>query len=307
MGWGQYALPAAALAATLILGSAPAHAETDFGVRYWYGFGNTSKNLYDFTGSTLLSRLTYSGLNTNSAELYGRIGEGGVFLRGFVGLGSSNAGNLQDEDFPPGVPGGSYSSTNSAQQGGKVSYATGDIGYYFRGGANTRLGAFAGYNYFRQNVNAYGCTQTASNPVICVPAIDSSVLGISQTNNWGSVRLGLTGDARVGHFQIGGDAAVLYSHLSGADTHWLRIGTDPGDFIGPIPEDGSGWGYQLEANVDYRVRTNLTIGVGARYWHMQTSGAAHFENDIVGGGGGPQKETWQTTMYGLTAHSALSF
>ena len=51
----------------------------------------------------------------------------------------------------------------------------------------------------------------------------------------------------------------------------------------------------------------MTLGVGARYWHMSTKGDTHFENHVVGGGGGPQGVDWQTTMYGLTAQAAWAF
>jgi hypothetical protein len=296
--------------ASLAAMAAPARADSDFGVRYWSGFGDTGKSLYGVEGSpdsgALVSRLTYSGLKSTSAELFGRIGNGGVFLKGFVGVGQINSGNLQDEDFPPVIS--PYSSTNSAQRGGKLGYATGDVGYYFWGGANSRIGAFAGYNYLHQVVNAYGCTQEATNPVVCFPGeVDPSTLGITQTNNWNSARFGVTGDIRLGRVQIGGDAAIVRSSLSGTDAHWLRIGTDPGDFTGPVPEDGKGWGYQLEANATVQVTKRLTLGVGARYWHMESKGDTHFENHVVGGGGGPQGVDWQTTMYGLTGSATWQF
>src|SRR6516164_5659369 len=65
------------------LASAPAHAGEwayapfdvppatytgDAGVRFWYGHSSTAKNLYDNTGSLLVSRLTYDGLSIYAAE-----------------------------------------------------------------------------------------------------------------------------------------------------------------------------------------------------------------------------------------------
>ena len=32
----------------------------------------------------------------------------------------------------------------------------------------SKLGAFVGYNYYRNDVNVYGCTQIAGNPFICL-------------------------------------------------------------------------------------------------------------------------------------------
>jgi hypothetical protein len=298
-------LAAAALAAVcLVLATPPAAAETDFGVRYWYGFGETALDLYDFDRTTMLSRLSYRDLTTNGGELYGRIGEGGLFVRGFAGFGTTEGGHLQDEDF--GLLSG-YSSTNSSQHGGKVSYATADVGFYFAGGQHARLGALVGFNYFGQEVSAYGCEQTGGNLLVCNPTIDPAVLVITQTNNWQSLRLGLSGDVRAGRLRFGGDAAAVYSQLAGADSHWLRIGTHTGEFTGSIPADGKGWGYQFEATVDYQVMPAFVVGAGVRYWHMQSSGDMHFEDHVVGGGGGPQRVDWQATQWGYTLHAAWRF
>ena len=40
---------------------------------------------------------------------------------------------------------------------------------------------------------------------------------------------------------------VPYTWFDGEDTHWLRIGSNFRDFTGPVPDTGSGNGYQLEA------------------------------------------------------------
>jgi len=40
---------------------------------------------------------------------------------------------------------------------------------------------------------------------------------------------------------------------------------------------------------------------------MQSKGATHFENHIVGGGGSPQRVDWATDYYGVTAHAAWQF
>ena len=90
--------------------------------------------------------------------------------------------------------------------------------------------------------------------------------------------------------------------FSDTDNHLLRP-----DLPVPTPEDGLGWGYQLEALLSYQVDNAISIGVGGRYWHMQSKGQTHFENHIAGGGGSPQGVDWQTTMYGLTAQASWAF
>jgi hypothetical protein len=53
---------------------------TVFALRYWYGFGRVSKDLYDFSGDALLSRLTYDGMQSHSAEAFVRVDHsGGLF------------------------------------------------------------------------------------------------------------------------------------------------------------------------------------------------------------------------------------
>ena len=95
------------------------------------------------------------------------------------------------------------------------------------------------------------------------------------------------------------------SDLYGTDAHWLRIGNQPGDFTGPIPEDGNGWGYQLEGFLSYRVTEAASLGVGGRYWHMQTKGNTHFEDHIVGGGGSPQPVDWKIESFGVFLQGSL--
>ena len=50
----------------------PAFTST-FALRYWYGMGSTSKDLYGFTRDTLNSRLTYDGMRSHSLEIFCRV------------------------------------------------------------------------------------------------------------------------------------------------------------------------------------------------------------------------------------------
>ena len=90
-----------------------------------------------------------------------------------------------------------------------------------------------------------------------------------------------------------------------ADAHWLRIGSSPGDFTGPVPEDGTGWGYQFDGFLAYRVNDAVSLGVGGRYWHMQSKGYTHFENHVVGVNTVPQVLQWKTDNYGVFFQSSI--
>jgi hypothetical protein len=282
--------------------------QADFAARYWFGKSKTAKTLYDlpsFSGD-MVSRLTYDGLTTHTGEVFGRIAfTSGWFIKGYIGAGVVAGGNLQDEDFPPLLT--PYSSTNSDQHNGFLTYASGDVGFNVVRGGDFRVGAFVGYHYFNEAVSAYGCAQTATNPFICSPAIPTTVEVITQNNRWHSLRVGIDGAAMLGdRFKLSAEAAWLpYVYLSGTDAHWLRIGSFPGDFTGPIPEDGTGRGYQLEAMLSYMITPNASVGIGARYWHMETSGNTHFEDHVVGFVAGPQPVDWTVDIYGVFVQASV--
>jgi len=123
----------------------PATYTTDFGLRFWYGQGNTKKNLFDDTGAVLVSRLNYSDMSVVSGEAFGRFDfNNGWFLKGYAGGGGLWNGKLKDEDFglpPPFEP---YSATLSPQNSGSLIYFSTDAGINLVRGPDFRIGAFAG-------------------------------------------------------------------------------------------------------------------------------------------------------------------
>jgi Autotransporter beta-domain len=280
----------------------------DFGMRFWYGKTTTAKNLYDSTGAELVSRLTYGDLSIFAAEVYGRFDlDKRWFVKGYIGGGTFRNGSFRDEDFglpPPLQP---YSSTLSVQQDSTPIYGSLDAGFNVVWGPDFRVGLFGGLHYMNQTISAYGCTQTSYNPYICGAfPIPNQIKVITQDNNWYSVRLGVDATFEFDRFRLSVDAAVVpYAWLYGADTHWLRVGNQPGDFSGPLPEDGKGWGYQLDAFLSYRVYESLSVGVGARYWYMQSRGFTHFENHVVGFTAFPQVVEWKTQNFGVFLQASL--
>jgi hypothetical protein len=144
----------------------PATFTGEAGLRFGVGKAKTGKNLFDTTGTALLSRLTYDNLTMFPIEAFWRLDlNTGWFVKGFVGGGGFRKGTLQDEDFPPGIS--PYSATLSTLDNAYLLYATFDGGYNVVRGADFRVGAFVGYNFLRQNITALGCNQIATNPFIC--------------------------------------------------------------------------------------------------------------------------------------------
>lgn len=296
--------PWAAPAPVFAVKAPPQHElELESGVRYWYSIGKTSKDLLSSDGSALVSRLTYSGLAAQAGESFVRVDHwSGVFAKGYVGTGAVNSGHLKDEDFPPFIA--PYSATSSDQKDGLISYFDADVGYNFLRGSGYRLGAFGGYHYYHEKVNAMGCVQTAGNPLICVPSISDAVQGITNDAEWHSWRIGLNGSVLLAErLKFTADAAwVPSTWLSNQDSHWLRIGSD---FNGPVPEDGKGSGWQLEGVLSYQVTPAFSVGAGGRYWHLETNGDSHFENATPFGG--PQPVSFKTDRYGGFIQSAFRF
>jgi hypothetical protein len=282
--------------------------QAELGARFWSGGASTGKTLFDVpsASSAMVSRLTYSKMTVVDGELFGRVGFwNGLFIKGYAGGGGLVGGNLKDEDFPPGID--PYSSTNSNQHGGELAYASADLGYDVVRGGDFRVGAFAGYHYFDERMNALGCAQTATNPMVCQPPIPYSVEVISQNNHWQSLRVGLDGAVRfTDRFTLTADAAFLpLVFLNGADTHWLRIGQAVGDFAGPIPETGRGYGYQVDLLLSYRVTESISVGIGGRYWHMQANGTANFAGNVVGETAFAQPVDWKTDVLGAFVQASL--
>jgi outer membrane protease len=205
---------------------------------------------------------------------------------------------LIDEDFPPVIA--PYSRTSSDLDRSSPFYASVDAGIKLLWGPDFHFGVFGGYHFLNESLSAYGCGQTATNPFICAGGIPGFVKVISQENRWHSARVGIDAAIEVGRWKLSADAAwVPYVWLDGSDAHWLRIGTNPGDFTGPVPENGSGWGYQLEAVLAYRVTDALSVGVGGRYWRMEIDGHTHFEGHVLGFAASPQVVNWKTENYGV--------
>lgn len=278
--------------------------EVEVGGRYWYSSGQMRYTLGDpFTAGQTNSQLTYKSMDSHSGEGFARVDHSsGFFLKGFLGGGNLFKGTLIDEDFPPAIfP---YSSTSSEIQDGKMWYGTADLGYSFWKTETYKIGAFVGYNRFHQSANGYGCVQTAGNPFICGFAIPTSVRVLSETQNWDAVRLGMNGVFSImPQLKLTLDAAVLpYVSLGAYDNHWLRPD------INPLPQNGRGWGYQLEGILAYDITRNFSIGVGGRYWYAETSTGTTQFPFIVGGTLIPASPTkFSTERYGGFFQASYKF
>jgi hypothetical protein len=185
----------------------PATYVGELGTRFWFGRAKTKKDLFDTSGTMLVSRLDYYDMNIFTGEAFSRLDfNNGWFVKGYFGGGGLFSGKLKDEDFPPVVS--PYSATLSDNKSGSLIYGSIDAGIKLVRGPDFHVGAFAGYHFLRDYVDAMGCTQVGANPNICTPAVPDSIRGISQTNNWHSLRLGFEASAEFAqHWKVTVDAA----------------------------------------------------------------------------------------------------
>ncbi len=209
-------------------------------------------------GDNLASRLIFSHLSAVSQEIFGRFDHRtGLFLKGTVGAGSVKRGQLNDEDFP----GGEVYSNTLSNVWGSLSYVTIDAGYSFIKSVFGNVDAFIGYNYFAQNLGAYGCRQLGGES-ICIPATElKNFLGISQSDHYQSMRIGILLLFHLtDKLSLISEAAYLpVVNLEGLDTHNAR------QLLGP-ESSHKGDGSMLEAILNYQLTNAWSAGLGGRYW-----------------------------------------
>jgi opacity protein-like surface antigen len=245
--------------------------QIEAGSRYWFSSGSMTKNLFSpVRVGSLNSRITYGQMQGHSLEAFGRLDHrSGIFLKGNFGLGDLVNGNLNDEDFPPAVV--PYSNTLSQMRDGRLRNASLDLGYSFFAWQSGKVGAFAGYRYFYERINGFGCTQLASNPACAPGGFPPTYLILSEAETWRAAAVGLNAQVTWNRLKLDVDAAWLpYVNFAGVDNHWNRPDINPG------VENGWGHGVQLEAFLSYLVTQRWSVGVGARYWAMKANGEWHF-------------------------------
>ena len=248
----------------------------EFGTRYWASTGNFQWDVKQ-SNNTNISRLTYSGLDGNSGELFARVDTPyNVFLKGVAGLGAINTGKMNDEDWA--IAGNvAYSNTVSNEGNGTLGYATADVGFDFLRGADYRVGPFVGFSYYTQRTDTTGCVQIANANFYCLDPGDNTLVG-TQTSAWTALRLGAAADYSLGYgFRLTTDAAWLADvSFRGRDNHLLRTYTTYSD-----QKFDNGQGVQIEAILNYDFSNRFSLGLGGRYWAMWGDGSQTMMNTGV--------------------------
>jgi opacity protein-like surface antigen/outer membrane protease len=272
----------------------------EFGARYWYSTGGFQKDIpgYPASSTSLVSRLTYDGVSGHSGEIFGRIDSPwGPFVKGLAGLGRTDGGRMNDEDWGIGPPPTAYSNTLSNLIDNDMKYATVDLGYNVLRGTIYKVGAFVGYNYYYERFQANDCNQI-SLPAsgICAPAITGTPV-ITETDRWHALRVGANAEVAItDSVKLTADVAYLpYVKFSGVDNHWLR------DLV--IDESGHGRGVQAELIVSYQVTPQFSVGAGGRYWAAWTTRGSDWFNGVLV----DRTDTYRMERYGTLLQAKYQF
>jgi outer membrane protease len=280
----------------------------DAGGRYWY---STGKEKNTSGSGSLTSQLEYSGLTGQSGELFARVDTPSqIFVKGFVGTGAITGGAGTDEDWGNATNAKSGFMVSNSSTSGWFNYAAADVGFNVLHDRDYKVGPFVGYSYFRQNINAFGCSYSVPAGQLCLNSSEvptpANQASLTQDETWQSLRIGFSAVATIwDRFGINGDVAYLpYAHYGGQDSHLLRTP------VTLFPQDGSGRDVQAELILTYRATENLKLGVGGRYWAMWTTGASQACNGDCGNGASsspPAPYTANTERFGTFVQASYQF
>jgi hypothetical protein len=260
----------------------------EIGARYWWSEGKTKFSIdsskFDPTLGSPTSTLTYDNVQANTAEFVFRARtEGNWFAKGFVGGGPLGGGTLDDRDFFNGQV--MFSDTSSNLDGNGFVYGTLDLGKRFTladGPTMVTFGPYMGFNLWQEQIEAWGarCRPDDVGGAVCGPAgklaVPFGTKVINDTQDFAGLRIG--GELQVklyDRFTFIGDAAALpYTFITNEDSHRLRNDLGPGP---NIVDSGSGFGYQLEAELRMDLTPCWSVGSGVRYWWAEiTDGNSKF-------------------------------
>ncbi|HSA62725.1 MAG TPA: hypothetical protein VLE03_10860 [Nitrospiraceae bacterium] len=299
----------------------------DLAAGTWISSGET-RWAHNASGSSALlgnptSKLIYQDHGTNVAELTAKVAVGPRFFArlnlGYAGIGS---GQLTDNDYLAADGGNPSLTTQSDINGNAMFYLNADVGARAMNFANRRgwLEVFGGFQYWHQEYQAFGvqqvnCTNAGASvdlgggQTLCNPGaapIPNSVLAITNTTNWYSLRVGGQIEYQLtSRFGVQGSVTLLpVSIMETKDTHHLRNDLQQNPSFSMV---GIGMGADVDVGAKFMIIRNLFVNVGYRlWWNYMIDGT--WTNHPVGASSESFPLTqFQTYRQGLTAGINYTF
>ncbi len=218
-------------------------------------------------GPNILSELTWRGVDAVVPEVNAEVVWKRLVLLGAFGGGFIRDGVLNDDDFLGNDRQGRFSHTRSSVGGDGLFYGSVDLGFRAfswtaTGGLPGYVDAFAGFQYWQENYDAFGATGTFG--------ISPSTSVIREEFTWKSLRVGVRGQVPITPRLAAriNAAAVPWTRAEVVDVHPLRtdVRHDP-SFTGSA--DG-GIGVQADGGLAFMLRPRLALEAGFRYWRIDS-------------------------------------
>ena len=151
-------------------------------------------------------------------------------------------------------------------------------------------------------MKAFGCQQTAANPLVCAGGIADSVAVIVEDSTWQALRLGLNADLPiVDRWRVDLEGAWL--PMSGIRARTVTC-CSPRSASIPIRQDGHGWGYQLEAILSYQSSTRRSASASAGATGTCRAKVTRISRTL---GGSPQPLDFKVDIYGVFLQGSYRF
>ena len=271
------------------------------GVREWLSHGQSAHNIGD-SGVNVRSELTWRGLNSAITQVNADLVVVQRLLMNMsIGYGTIGSGTLLDQDWDGNNRTQKVSETLSRSDNGSVliiSITPGVRVFHWTIQDNPVIGGIdvlLGYQLWQEKYAAYGLQDIVPGG----QGIPSNVNGVTQTNQWQSLRFGTRATVPLLSF-LSVKASVFYipvNYYHQSDVHHLRddLRQDP-SFISTAT---GGNGVQLEGSVSVRVWRRLTAEAGYQYWDIKSGQGTITQYNVDGTIGQGQHNVDNTRRQGV--------
>jgi len=248
---------------TLILGS-----------RAWISQGRSAHNIANFGGPNVRSELTYSGLNSQVAQISGDLIVRQIpYVKRLVasvslGYGPLGSGTLRDQDWNGNNRTLPISDQTSNVTDGHVAHASLDVGWrplewrWMENPLPGGLDLLVGYQFWQEE---YATTGVIVNGVQI-----NTRPAITQTNAWNSFRVGSRAFVPLhSYIALRGSAFLIpWTHYQSDDVHHQRPALNQDLSFCSIATGGLG--VQLEGALLVRLWRGLNAEAGYAYWDIKS-------------------------------------